>query len=77
MDLTKTIDGAREALKKEAELAQTGEERLNAFEFGVDTYLQQAGLDREEFAKQAGVAPEAVGATIFLWATGQLQEATE
>jgi hypothetical protein len=66
--------------KKTAEVKEASEgelnERLSAFEFGVEVFCKQAGVEKAALSQAAGLkTPEALAPALVTWLTQETQQA--
>jgi hypothetical protein len=66
---------AKEALEKQAELEKVAADRVNAFDFGMEYFLAEKGIEKAAFAKQLGLEdPELLAPAMIQWLNKQLEE---
>ena len=61
-------------LKKEAEMEKEAVIRTSAFDFGMEAYLTDLGMEKEAFAKACGVEPESLAERTIECLSSQLEE---
>ncbi len=74
-DKTTPIQQIRDGLNKQASLQTEEDERVAAFDFGVDVYCRNAGISKAELAKQAGVPEDKLTEGLIEWLSSQTEAA--
>ncbi len=66
----------REEIQKEAELVKEADEQTLAFDFGMEVFLKEAGMDKAEVAKLAGLqSPDKLAGASIQWLSERIKEA--
>lgn len=66
---------AKEGIEKKAALEKEAADRTLAFDFGMEYFLKEKGVDKNEFAKKAGLEDgNKLAEATIAWASEQTQE---
>lgn len=72
-DMSQNTIQNKEALEKVA-MEKEAAERVNAFDFGMEYFLSENGIDKTAFAKKLDVDPKDLAPATIAWLTKQLDE---